>query len=72
MVKRETIYTTKLDTEFSFAVRLAIGMLHYSLWEMLVCGRTVTRNLNFLALNWTMHRLTMVHVLDAYAYYNFR
>ena len=35
---------TKLDAEFSFAVRL--GMLHYSLWEMPVRRRTITRNLN--------------------------
>ena len=33
----------KLDAEFSFAVRL--GMLHNSLWEMPVRGRTVTHNL---------------------------
>ena len=32
-----------LDAPFSFVVFL--GMLHYSLWEMPVCGQTVTRNL---------------------------
>ena len=42
----------KLDAEFSFAVRL--GMLHYSLWEMPVRGRTVTRNLNIRATCWVV------------------
>ena len=34
-----------LDAPFSFVVFL--GMLHYSLWEMPVRGRTVTRNLKY-------------------------
>ena len=34
-----------LDAPFSFVVFL--GMLHYSLWEMPVRGRTVTHNLKY-------------------------
>ena len=44
-----------LDAPFSFVVFL--GMLHYSLWEMPVRGRTVTRNLKF-SLIW-MHWLVV-------------
>ena len=37
----------KFDAPFSFVVFL--GMLHYLLWGMPVSGRTVTRNLKFVA-----------------------
>ena len=47
MVKGEAILAN-LDAPFSFVVFL--GMLHYSLWEMPVRGRTVTRNLKHLPL----------------------
>ena len=36
----------KVNVPFSFVV--CLGMFHYSLWEMPVCGQTATHNLKLL------------------------